>query len=441
MKAARIGFSFATALKAVIDCLKRPNETWTVLSASKAQSVEFIDTVRKIVQLLGAVANYIDNETFSDLEGTSSFTQSRVEFGNGSRIIALPANPRTARGYPGNAILDEFAHHQDSYAIWAAVLRQVARGHKVCVLSTPAGEQGKFFDLAKQLGLVDGMPAEGSIVRRDVWSGHWVDVRQAVEEGCDINIEEMRSGMADEEIFAQEFLCVFLKSTGAWLPLDLIAMCEDAGATVDFPAGYKPSGPLYAGIDVARDHDKTVLWLDEIIGDVAWTRMVLPLRAMSFPKQHDLLAPWVSMTRRTAVDCTGMGVGIFDYLAKACPGRVMGINFAGSNDQGVKMKTDLAIRIKKQMEKAKSRIPHDLDIRQALMSVKRESTASGVKFDAPRIEVASPVPGSKKKSYGHADEFWAKALADYAAAMGQQIHNEVVVSNRISAHSASAGCL
>jgi phage FluMu gp28-like protein len=66
-------------------------------------------------------------------------------------MLALPANPRTARGYPGNAILDEFGHHEDSYAIWAAVARQVALGHKLRVLSTPNGEQGKFFDLAQRV--------------------------------------------------------------------------------------------------------------------------------------------------------------------------------------------------------------------------------------------------------------------------------------------------
>src|SRR5258708_7854763 len=57
VKSARIGFSFATAAEAVLDCIEHPGATWTVLSASKAQSVEFIEEgVRKIVDALGAVA-------------------------------------------------------------------------------------------------------------------------------------------------------------------------------------------------------------------------------------------------------------------------------------------------------------------------------------------------------------------------------------------------
>jgi hypothetical protein len=52
------------------------------------------------------------------------------------------------------------------------------------------------------------------------------------------------------------------------------------------------------------------------------------------------------------------------------------------------------------------------------MAIKREATATGVKFDAPRIELESAVAGAqpKRKSTATADSFWAKALADLAAA-------------------------
>jgi hypothetical protein len=216
--------------------------------------------------------------------------------------------------------------------------------------------------------------------------------------------------------------------------LELIAMAEDAGATIDFPAGYVAQCPLYAGIDVARDHDKTVLNLDEHIGDVAWTRMVLRLHATPFPKQFAILDPWVKLTRRTAIDSTGMGIALYDYLNESNGGRVMGVNFAGNNDNGVKMKTDLAIRMKKRFEKHLDRIPEntvDPQIRQELMAIKREATASGVTFDAPRIEVDTAIAGGKrKKIYSHADIFWAKALADFAAdngAISTEIHGSAPV--------------
>lgn len=428
VKSARIGYSFATGYKKTEKSLKRPGNTTTVLSASKAQSVEFVETCAKLVQMMGSTASYVANEDFFDNLGRIEAIQSKITFPNGSRIIALPANPRTARGYPGDAVLDEFAHHEDSYSIFAAVFRQVALGNSLEVLSTPNGEQGKFFDIARNLGLEMGVAPAELPVKKDGWSGHWVDVYLAVSEGCPINIEEMRRGLGDDDTWNQEFCCVFLKATGAWLTLDLIAACEDAGANAQLftisdgvavqgiDSQFSLRGPAFAGIDVARDHDASCLWLDEKLGDVAWTRAVIWLHGMSIPNQYRTLDPIVRMCNRAAIDKTGMGVGLYDSLNETNMGRLLGVSFGGTNDNGVKMKTDLAIRIKKQFEKMKSRIPHDGRIRTELQSIKRQATPSGVSFDAPRIEVDTAVAGGvKKKLYAHADAFWAKALADLAA--------------------------
>jgi len=94
----------------------------------------------------------------------------------------------------------------------------------------------------------------------------------------------------------KEFLLRISQEHGAWLTLDLIAACEDAGATIDLPPDFHPRGSLYSGIDVGRDHDATCLWLDEKIGDVAWTRAIVKLHAMSFPEQCKRLNPLVRMT-------------------------------------------------------------------------------------------------------------------------------------------------
>lgn len=419
VKSARIGYSFATAYRRDEISMRIPGRTTTVLSASKAQSIEFVETAAKLCQLMGGTAQMVANEDFVDALGRIEAIQSKITFPNGSRIIALPANPRTARGYPGDAVLDEFAHHEDSYAIFAAVFRQVALGNSLEVLSTPNGEQGKFYDIARDLGLDMGVAPTVLPVKKNGWSGHWVDVHRAVAEGCPINIEEMRLGLNDEDTWNQEFLCVFLKSTGAWLTLDLIAACEDAGATIDLPPGFIPRGRLYSGIDVGRDHDATCLWLDEQIGDIAWTRAIVKLHAMSFPEQAKRLNPIVRMTTRSAIDKTGMGVGLFDLLNLENLGRLMGVSFSGTNDDGVKMKTDLAIRIKKRLEQMRSRIPYDPQIRAELMGIKRQATSTGVTFDAPRIEVDTAVAGgAKKKVFAHSDAFWAKALADMAADSG-----------------------
>jgi phage FluMu gp28-like protein len=252
----------------------------------------------------------------------------------------------------------------------------------------------------------------------------------------------MRRGLNDDDTWNQEFCCIFLKSTGAWLTLDLISACEDAGATIDLPPDFHPRGSLYSGIDVGRDHDATCLWLDEKIGDVAWTRAVIKLHAMSFPEQCKRLNPIVRMTSRSAIDKTGMGVGLFDLLNLENEGRLMGVSFGGSNDDGVKMKTDLAIRIKKRLEQQRSRLPYDLQIRAELQAIKRQATPSGVTFDAPRIEVDTAVAGGvKKKLFAHADAFWAKALADLAGDGGACLLSGVQTPDTPTSYSQMKGYL
>jgi phage FluMu gp28-like protein len=146
---------------------------------------------------------------------------------------------------------------------------------------------------------------------------------------------------------------------------------------------------------------------------------------MTFPKQYDVLDPWVRMCTRSAIDRTGMGVALQDLLEQTNGGRVMGISFGGTNDNGVRMKVDLAVKFKRSLEAARFRIPFDPQIRVELQAVKRQATASGVAFDAPRIEVESAVSGAtKQKRYAHADRFWAASMAELAcdggveAAMG-----------------------
>ncbi len=419
VKSARIGISFATGYRRDEIAMRIPNRTTTVLSASKAQSVEFVETAAKLCQLMGGTAQHWANEDFIDSLGRIEAIQSRISFPNGSRIIALPANPRTARGYPGDAVLDEFAHHEDSYSIFAAVFRQVALGNSLEVFSTGNGEQGKFYDIARNLGLEMGVAPEQLPVEKDGWSGHWVDVYKAVAEGCPIDIEGMRRGLNDDDTWNQEFCCAFLKATGAWLTFDLITACESDEATIELPPGFQPRGPMYLGIDVGHDRDATTAWLDEKLGDVTITRAVIWLYAMKFQEQAKRLEPLLRLASRGAIDKTGMGVGLYDLLDEMAPGKILGVNFAGTNDNGVKMKTDLAVRIKKNFEKMRTRIPYSPQVRTELQSIKRQATSTGVTFDAPRIEVDTAVAGGvKRKIFAHADAFWAKALADLAADTG-----------------------
>ena len=105
VKATQIGYSFAAALEAVLDCLAHPT-LWIVLSRGERQSLEFMQKVLQHAQALRVLGSKLETSSFFE---STSVSQHEVKFPNGSRIIGLPANPDTARGYTGNMILDEFA--------------------------------------------------------------------------------------------------------------------------------------------------------------------------------------------------------------------------------------------------------------------------------------------------------------------------------------------
>jgi phage FluMu gp28-like protein len=332
------------------------------------------------------------------------------------------------------------------------------------VLSTPYGEQGKFFDLAKELELTDEIAPGENPLRQGTWSGHWVDVTMAIADGCPILLEEMRDlYRGDNDTLRQEFFCAFLKALDAWIAKELIAAAKDDGATMELPARFEPQGFLSLGVDFGRSGDRSCAWLDERLGDVSWARHVQWQFNMPFfiseqeleagkTDQVHWLDPLVALADRTAMDATGLGLPVYEYFNAKYPGKIMGVNFGGSVkrlEQGeqsaerglastVKIKTDMALRQRRRFEQHKNRIPRHPDVEQEIGAVKREQTGGAITFDAPRIELDTPSSG-KKKVYSHAEAFWAKAMADLAVEGAPKLTSEHRASQQLCAAAQMAG--
>src|SRR5574340_828180 len=124
--------------------------------------------------------------TFLDEKDKPEYKQLEIIFPNGSRIVGLPATPSTARGHSANILLDEFAFHKDSRAIWAALFPTVTRGYKIRIISTPQGKKNKFYELwtAKTLQMFDGTQHEVKN-ERGGYSKHRVTIEQAVTMGLE----------------------------------------------------------------------------------------------------------------------------------------------------------------------------------------------------------------------------------------------------------------
>ncbi|HWP86186.1 MAG TPA: terminase family protein [Terriglobia bacterium] len=404
VKATQIGYSFAAALEAVLDCLER-RTLWIVLSRGERQSREFL---RKVGQHLAALRIACESQETGFFDGTE-IRELSVQFPNGSRILGLPANPDTARGYTGNLILDEFAFHQQDREIWAAAFGRVSRGAlKLRVISTPNGQRGKFYELAKECGLAEPpRAAQRASARpaRSGWSGHWCDVHTAVAEGCPLEVAALRRAVGDEQTWRQEYECAFLSGSDNYIPLERILSCEDPGAAAALPPDWERGrgGEFYFGYDVARVGDLAVLAVIEKVGDVCWTRGLIEMPSMTFSDQEKILSGIVPHCLRGAVDATGLGLEMAERLAARFPGKIEPVRFTATRKQ------EMAVGMKRHFEDRTLRIPEYPPLRRDLNAVKRAVTAAGnIRFDAERTEE------------GHADRFWALALALSAAARAPQ---------------------
>lgn len=151
MFARQTGKTFTTTLEVAEDMVDAEvsgrRVRWVILSRGERQAREAMEEGVK----LHLRAMNVGFEAFTDdfrLADNTTVRALEVVTKNGSRVTALPANPDTARGFSANVFLDEFAFHQDSRKIWAALFPVISRpGLKLRVVSTPNGKGNKFYEL------------------------------------------------------------------------------------------------------------------------------------------------------------------------------------------------------------------------------------------------------------------------------------------------------
>jgi phage FluMu gp28-like protein len=177
-----------------------------ILSKKEELAKEFIsEAVAPHVRAIGILASYHQGY----IPQTSIHKQECL-LSNGSRIIALTANPDSARSYESDAVLDEFAFHQDARKVYEAIEPSITRGYSIEIISTPNGQQGEYYNLAKAVGLVDGLSKPNC-----EWSAHKTDIHETVRQGRKdrfdnpLEIAAIRAGCLDEEMWLQEYCCAF----------------------------------------------------------------------------------------------------------------------------------------------------------------------------------------------------------------------------------------
>lgn len=403
----QIGKSFTSAAEPVVKCAvadeKKTKTTWVALSAGERQALEWLDKAKQWTEAFEVGSAEIREDRDSSQALLKSAT---IAWPHGSRIIALPANPATARGYSANLVLDEFAFHENPEAIWRAVYPIITNPLRgvLCmrVLSTPNGKGNRFAKICTD--------------PNTKFTVHKTTIHDAIKSGLAINIEELRAGLDDPEAWAQEYECEFLDGAAVLLPYEVIAACESPEASEYanpelWRTDRRNQFPIDLGIDFGRKRDLTVCWAAESVKDLRVTREVLCLSQMSTPQQVEVLSVRIARARRVCLDYTGPGIGLGDYLVK---------QFGEWNPEAHKfgkielvtvtsgIKQAIFAHLRGEFDRRNWRIPASISIREDLHSVYRVVTPSGnITYRAPHSED------------GHADRCFALALCNRAASIMQ----------------------
>lgn len=408
-KSRRIGWTWMQAFKAVTDRVKGGCNYYHS-STDQTASVEFIDYCGEWASMFNAVCKVTENAEVIDDEKITSLV---MTFSNGCKIVAGSSNPKFFRSKGGDVGLDEFDYHaKQRELIKAAHATAMFWGYSLRFWSSVNGE-GTFMDQMCQS------------IRKGEMKGayHKVTIEDAVNDGIveriimrkkklsdvpapDLGarkawLEELRATVPDQQTWDQEFMCIRRADNSSLLTYDLIQGCEEANLTLAEDLEKLPTDKVYyAGYDVARKNDLSVLWVLERVGDVFWTRVLRTLQGVNFAAQEGLLNLLMEnrSVKRLCLDASGMGMDLAERLKNKWGHRFEGVNFTAP------VKADLALPLLRCFQDRLVRIPANNVVREDLHKVRKVVTASNnIRFEA------------EHDAQGHADRFWALALAYHAA--------------------------
>lgn len=411
-KSRQTGMSTVFAAYGLIDS-SMCDESVLVVSPSFRQSKNLMNYAYQWMPIL--------TELFKDDLKLIEETKTSIEFMGGGRFISLPNNPNTVRGFRAHKIIfDEFAHflHGTDKEMWTAIFPSISRGGSVAANSTPFGTENLYYDIWNNLNN-----------QYNDWKRvliNWQDCK-------DLDMSEiLKQKEIDPLTYEQEYNNQFLEDVDeAEFPLSLIRKC------IDMELEYKPLDKkkiYYVGIDIGRKRDLTAIAFFEQIKIPIPMKLTVQVEGEE-PEQEDDLEEEVErfekkfilrkvethfnkefrwqeehikqylnnyLIEKMTIDAVGIGANIAENLRDDFGDYVKPLMIDSEN------KEVMVMDLKRMMWEGKFIIPNDPQVINNFRAIKRMYTAGGhLKFDSDRTS-----------EIGHADLFWAIALALYRKHMG-----------------------
>lgn len=419
VKSRQIGWTWATAYGLVRrKSLKTAALDAWISSRDEIQARLFLEDCKSFAGVLDAGAQDF-GERVIDGKGSSAYV---LQMGNGLRINSMSSNPDAQAGKRGDRVLDEFALHPDPRKLYAIAYPGITWGGSFEIFSTPRGSDSFFQKLIDEIR--GGNPKKFSfhqITLEDALNQGFLaklqkklpegDERQAMDEAQ--YFDYIKAGCADEETFAQEYMCIPSNDSTAFITYEMLdgnrvpGRVETERGTVDgrpseivrwtnvAPSVDVAEAPLYLGVDYARHQDLTVMWLAAEIAGILVPVELLTMKNVPFKRQRAALDGY--MERRNLVRCcfdmTGIGEETAEAMRHKYGYRFESVRFTAAT------KESMAYPVRHGLEDKTFKVPDIPAVDADFRKIRKEDTASGnVRFTGER------------DSNGHSDRFWAAAL-------------------------------
>lgn len=307
----QIGKTWTLALTLCATALKQDNGLSLCISTGAKAASEII---MKCIQFAKAV------EVLTDKAITFRSSFDGVKFSNGSRVLALPSSTDGAnlRGWTvtGCVAIDEAAFIRNLDSIMQAIAPTLSRSQtaQLVIASTPAGKNGKFYDMWKA---AQNDPS---------WYAQSTTIHDAILAGLDVDLDSLHKLCPDREVFAQEYECVFQSSLDNMLDPELI---EEA-TLPDYAA---PAG-TWLGIDIGRQHDRTSIVAVKQVGDKLYVDSIKTLHRCEYQKQLDEFAKHVQMQKGFVagyIDAGGIGSAVAEFAGQKISPKLKPFVFTGTS--------------------------------------------------------------------------------------------------------------
>lgn len=436
LKSRQTGFSFVVAIKGLVKALDPARTQYTKQFVSYNEE-DAQEKIRYARQFYDSIPNRYKKKlvhqtaTMLEFEDVGSKTT--------SRLISLPCRP--PRGKNGDVCLDEFAIYLPrlSKEIYTAASFCTLRRGCIEVGSTPLGTIGKFYEICTN---------RESYPNFDRYFIPWwyakvmcKDVRGAVQLAKDMETAERVERFGTDRLislfqnstledFQQECECVFIDSSASYISLELIYANTPGRREEDIPANiekdedyfaakrdveihcfkdadelilnYSPEkygSPLFMGLDIGRTSDATVFYIIGVINGKKRSVLRHEMRNADFDAQTAVLNKLMENLPiyRCCIDDGGIGRNLAENAHKRYGERAELYHF------DLQSKEILAMGVRTGLERREYELDNDRDFHAQIHSIKRTPSSGGsFRYDAERNEK------------GHADSFWAWALASYA---------------------------